>query len=64
LGPNKWTDEDILKAIKLSQEGKNVYSVSGRSWWEYSYTQQEIMDQISSISLIEVDDQFNIISYV
>jgi hypothetical protein len=55
LGPNKWTDEDILKAIKLSQEGTET---------EYSYTQQEIMDQISSISLIEVDDQFNIISYV
>jgi hypothetical protein len=47
--PNKWTDEDIQKAIHLSR-------IERRST-------ESILKQISSINEIEVDEQWNIINF-
>jgi len=71
--PNQWTDDDIRKTIELArtlQEGKNEFEVEnilGSSDGTYGvkqkYTEKEILKQINSISVIEVDTSFNIIGY-
>ena len=52
--PNQYTQTDIEKSLSLaflaSQDG-------------YDITTKEILEQINSISVIEVDEQFNVISY-
>ena len=59
IGDDFYTQADIEKAIWLAKEQ------SGWSWntMEDSYTMEEILEQINSISVIEVDEQFNVISY-
>lgn len=52
LNPNQYTQQDIEKVIELS-------GLSGG----YPYSKKEIFQKINSISLIEVDKQFNILSY-
>lgn len=50
-----YTQQDIEKAILLGRrQGSCVGTI---------YTNEEILEQINSISLIEVDEQFNIINY-
>jgi hypothetical protein len=54
--PNQFTLKDIEKAIELAQMVKD--------YGDYKpFTKEEILEQINSISVIEVDDQFNILSY-
>jgi hypothetical protein len=62
--PNQYTQEDIEKVIMLSRlwlanypEGKNS-EISERLLLDH-----EILEKINSISVIEVDEQFNVISY-
>ena len=57
--PNQYTEQDIKKAIQLSRD---------HYWYEedsiiFEYGEIEIFEQINTISLIDVDEQFNIISY-
>jgi hypothetical protein len=47
--PNQYTLKDIEKAIDVARL--------------YEFTKREILEQINSISIINVDEQFNIISY-
>jgi len=54
--PNQYTQKDIDKAIELAQE-------SGEYGYGKANTKEKILQQINSISVIEVDEQFNIISY-
>jgi hypothetical protein len=48
--PNQYTQKDIYFAINLAKHPLN-------------YSNEQIFHQINSISVIEVDEQFNIISY-
>lgn len=48
--PNKYTQKDIQFAINLAKHTLN-------------YTNEQILEQINFISVIEVDDNFNFISY-
>jgi hypothetical protein len=56
--PNQYTQKDIDKAIKLARRDfdENHFTVDVMH-------SSEIIEQINSISIIEVDEQFNIISY-
>jgi hypothetical protein len=49
---NGYSKKDIEKAYEI-----------GRGDFGYAYTKQETIDIINSISIIEVDDNFSIISY-
>jgi len=56
--PNHYTQKDIEKAIELARER------IPHPDFDYVYEEdQEILEQINSISTIEVDQQFDIISY-
>jgi hypothetical protein len=57
---NQYTQKDIEKAIDLTRkEIKQV--VDGVNI--IGFTNEQIYEQINSISVIEVDDEFNILSY-
>lgn len=56
--PNQYTQQDIEKAIDLARE---QFDIEGFSIGEK--TKESILEQINFISIIEVDEQFNIISY-
>ena len=62
--PNKWSDADVLKAIELAKEqpyfDKNGNLLLGEGHY---LSTEEILEQISQIEVIEVDEQFNILSY-
>jgi hypothetical protein len=47
--PDKWTDEDMEKAIEM---GRNRF-----------YNNTEIFEKLSEISEIEVDNDFNVLNY-
>jgi DNA-binding XRE family transcriptional regulator len=57
--PNQYAQKDIEKAIELAREtiSSNEAGICDK------YTELGIIQQINSISVIEVDEQFNIISY-
>ena len=57
--PNQYNQKDIEKAIELAREtiSSNEAGICDK------YTELGILQQINSISVIEVDEQFNIISY-
>jgi hypothetical protein len=59
--PNQYTKEDIEKAFDLGYQCKvnNGYKVNGTYQEDYV----KCLEQISSISVIEVGDEFNILSY-
>ena len=57
-GELAYTQKDIEKAIELAQRFNLVDGFS-----EPKYEKEEILEQINSISIIEVDEQFNVISY-
>jgi hypothetical protein len=63
----EYTLKDIEKAIELAQEGKYISESSdgGENYEDvFKYpTKKEILEQINSLSIINVDEQFNIISY-
>jgi hypothetical protein len=52
--PNHYTQKDIERAIELTKK---------QTWEDQRFDQEEIIEQINSISVIEVDEQFNILSY-
>lgn len=54
---NQYTQKDIEKAIELAT--KSNFDARLR----YDDLKNQVIDQINSISVIEVDEQFNIISY-
>jgi hypothetical protein len=56
--PNQYTQADIEKAFRLGEDSKED-EINGDGALELS----EILEQINSISVIEVDEQFNVISY-
>lgn len=62
--PNQYTQKDIEKAIELI---KNSAFVDAIDWDKhvvsFEESNEKIFEQINSISVIEVDEQFNIISY-
>jgi hypothetical protein len=58
LNQNQYTQKDIDRAIELARE---QFDFDGYSLGENS--KKEILEDINSISLIEVDEHFNIISY-
>jgi len=68
---NQYTQKDIDKAITMSKIAKtpdglidiDAWISSGYEGAEPAYTEEEILEQINQISVIEVDDQFNIVSY-
>lgn len=57
--PNQYTQKDIEKTTELAREtiSSNEAGICDK------YTELGILQQINSISVIEVDEQFNIISY-
>ena len=59
--PNQFTLKDIEKAVELARVKDPHNVVDGEKLFEYSI--KDIHDRINSISVIEVDEQFNIISY-
>jgi hypothetical protein len=64
--PNQYTQKDIDKAIELAQQQYwdiRGFSSNTEGDWSFKYTEEEIFDQINSISVIEVNEQFNIINY-
>jgi len=54
--PNQYTQSDIEKALYL----KGGFDKDGHTFY---YSNQEILEQINSISVIEVDEQFNVLIY-
>lgn len=54
--PNEYTQKDIDKAIQLARP----QPINGMKQY---LTKEQILEQINSISVIEVDEQFNILSY-
>jgi hypothetical protein len=57
---NQYTQADIEKAIKLARNlNYNKEKVNNG----FTLSVEEILEQINSISIIEVDEQFNVISY-
>jgi hypothetical protein len=62
--PNQYTQKDIDKAIDLAKKSAYVDAIDwDRHVVSFEETKEEILQQINSISVIEVDEQFNIISY-
>jgi hypothetical protein len=61
--PNKYTQKDIEKSIELAKKGYDEFGINGFIKHGFDFTKQQILEQINSISVIEVDEQFNIISY-
>lgn len=57
--PNQYTQKDIEKVIELARKGDENW----QGYVNHELTTKEILEQINSISVIEVDEQFNIISY-
>lgn len=53
---NQYTQKDIDKAIELAQE-------SGEHGYGHVYNKEQILEQINSISILEVDSEFQILSY-
>jgi hypothetical protein len=62
IKPTEYTLEDIVKAIELA---RTTYIQNGGfvNMEVDQYSTSEIIEQINSISIIEVDEQFNIIGY-
>lgn len=60
--PNHYTQKDIEKVIELARMTSIEENMLG-SMQVNKYSKEEILEQINSISLIEIDKQFNIISY-
>ena len=58
--PNQYTQKDIEKAIELARERQFIKHSDNST--ESKYNHEEIIEQINSISIIEVDEQFNIIN--
>lgn len=60
--PNQYTQADIEKAIELARALKSSVFESDSASTRF-YRLDEILQQINSISVIEVDEQFNVIRY-
>lgn len=57
---NQYTLKDIEEAIKLAKKRETIEGISPDF---HKFTSNEIVEQINSISIINIDEQFNIISY-
>jgi hypothetical protein len=62
LNPNKYTQKDIEKAISFGFD-KGFTSNSNNHLKNTLLSKDEFIEQINSISVIEVDESFNVISY-
>lgn len=60
--PNQYTQKDIDKAIELART-TYIKECELGSYEVDQFSKSEIIEQINSISVIEVDEQFKIISY-
>lgn len=61
--PNYYTQKDIEKAIELARYGvKEEKALNGLNY-RFSLSTEEIFEQISPITEIEVDDTFQILKY-
>jgi hypothetical protein len=62
--PNQYTKEDIKKTIELVKKTTFIDAdEDDNRHFLIEALDEEILEQINSISLIEVDEQFNILSY-
>jgi hypothetical protein len=70
--PNQYTQADIERAIQLAREADSVdgvvdldvvLSYGNNNDLRTRLTRGEILEEINSISVIEVDERFNVISY-
>lgn len=61
-GVKLFTQKDIEKAIELARENQIGYD-EGYPVIYYENDLEEIFEQINTISIIEVDEQFNILNY-
>lgn len=69
----KYSQKDIEKAIELAREANSIDGTvdldvvlsfkADNSDLRTKWTKEEILEQLNSISVIEVDEQFNVISY-
>jgi len=57
--PNEYTQKDIEKAMNAA---RNIEVNIDRTL-KYTFSNETILEAINSISVIEVDEQFNILSY-
>jgi len=57
--PNQYNKDDLVKAIEMAR--KFPYIKSGEV--KYELSAKQILEQISSISFIEVDENFNVINF-
>lgn len=57
--PNQYTQKDIEKAMNAA---RNIEVNIDRTL-KYTFSNETILEAINSISVIEVDEQFNILSY-
>jgi hypothetical protein len=74
LNPNQYTKADIEKAIKLARnitDGKDIFSTEDISGctevctygWKNKLTDEQIFEEINSISLITVNNNWEVISH-
>jgi hypothetical protein len=61
--PNKWTDEEIEKAIELAINGRRIEKSKSGIEYLFALSKEEILHQISEILEIEVNSEFNIVNY-
>jgi hypothetical protein len=52
--PNQYTQKDIERAIELARN---------QSYGGFNFSKQQILEQINSISIIEVNENWEVISY-
>jgi protein tyrosine phosphatase len=64
--PNQYTQKDIELAVEFArlQHDTGLGTMAqGYTDMVYTYSKEQIFEQINSISVIEVDAQFNVINY-
>jgi hypothetical protein len=61
--PNQYTQKDIEKVIKLARQQTTTNMGGGFYEYEETYSNEEIFEEINFISVIEVDDNFQILNY-
>jgi hypothetical protein len=67
--PNQYTQADIEKAIELAETSGSVEMGFDRSYNtladynKHVKTKEQILEEINSISVIEVDEDFNVINF-
>lgn len=60
INPNQYTLADIKKAVRLGMQAVDAHHEIGLFLVQ---TEEEVLEQLNSILVIEVDDNFNVINY-